>query len=159
MAKVLLPLVYRVLADFDRPVKIGLSPQEYKTLDLADLPKEEVLLDRSYQVTEACNAPVRGFSVAVKAGKKIKDVALAQILVNQDKPVVITLTLRLTEGLILPEVIGKALKEAYPDLLEEQEVKAEAAADEAPETGRPGDPESLVPPAPAPAKPAAAKGR
>lgn len=153
MAKVFLPLVFLALADFDRPVTVGLTPQEYKTIQPGDLPKDAVLA-KVVQVQEECNALVRGFSVAFKAGKRIKDVALSLALINQDKPVLINLTLAITKDLVLPEVIGKALAEAYPDLLEQRELKAEAVQ---PEQPPPADGAGPVPPAPAPAKPKGSK--
>lgn len=147
MAKVFLPLVFVALADFERPVTVGLTPDEFKATDFNSLPRES-LLQRSYQVTEACAAAVRGFSVQFKANKKIRDTKLALALIEQDKPIVVYQTLAVSKGMVLPEAIGRALKEVYPDLIAEQEVKDPVAVSSN-DDGQGADP---TPPAPKPPK-------
>lgn len=151
MALLLLPVVFVVLEDFTKPVQVGLTPLEFKDLGLSNGLPPEALVKREFVVQEDCSAVISNASVKFPKGKRIKDVKLAYTMIKQDKPLLIVDTLALSKGMELPEVIGKAVAEAYPKMVEEQQVK-DAAPLESEEDDDDAPP--AAPPPVTPAKPA-----
>lgn len=157
MARLFLPVIFVVTETFTKPVTVGLTPLEFKDLGMSNGLPTEALVKREFVVQEDCSAVVTNASVKFPKGKRVKDVKLAFSLIKQDKPVLIMDTLALTKGMELPEVIGKAVAEIYPKMVEEQMVKDAAPEDSEEDDDDDDDVTPAKPPAVTPAKPAAAK--
>lgn len=119
--------VYEVTADFDEAQVIDFTAEEFMDNGKTNGLPDERILSRKFIVQEDCMANRRGYTIDLKAGKPVRDVALAWHLIEQRAPVIIRDTLLLKKGDVLPDAIGKALAaEKLPVKAAKKKVEADA---------------------------------
>lgn len=124
---------YVATKDFEKPVTLEFSCEEFRENENTNgLPGVE-LSRREFVVAEDCSASIRGFTNDFPANKKVKDVRLAYNLIKQGCPLTIRDTLNFKEGDIMSEEIGLAMKEQGHPVKLAPKPKAEADTPDAPE--------------------------
>lgn len=119
--------VYEVTADFETPVTLDFTVDEFHENGQSTGLKPEQIQKRKFIVAEDCNASRRGYPVELKKGKEVRDVALAWDLIKQRAPLIIRDTLLLKQGDVVPDSLGKALAaEKLPVKAAKKKVEADA---------------------------------